>query len=118
MLDAAACCEIQTAKCSVVNVESLRELKTLLRSIQHSDLDLLTQAQHRYLLNAGGADVGVVEPAEIHSAGVVCSAESETGLAGIITGDATGGSAIADSAAAAAAEPKIGRRSGARGGMR
>jgi hypothetical protein len=77
----------------------------------------LTQAQHRYLLNAGGADVGVVEPAEIHSAGVVCSAESKTGLAGTITRDATEGSAIADSTAAAA-EPKIGRRSGGRGGMR
>jgi hypothetical protein len=73
MLDVAVCCKIRSAKVSVVDVESLRELKTLLRSTLPSDLDLATQAQHRYLLNAGGADVDVIEPAEIHSAGVVCS---------------------------------------------
>jgi hypothetical protein len=47
----------------------------------------------------------------------VCSIESETGLARTITGDATEGSAIADSTAATAG-PKIGRRSGGRGGGR
>ena len=85
MLDAAACCKIRTAQSSIVNVESLRELKTLLRSTLQTDLDLAIQAQRRYLLNAGGADVAVVEPTEIRSTGFVCSAESETGLAGTVT---------------------------------
>jgi hypothetical protein len=107
---------IRSAKVSVVDVESLRELKTLLRSTLPSDLDLATQAQHRYLLNAGGADVDVIEPAEIHSAGVVCSPASETGLAETVTRNTTEGSAITGSTAAAT-ESRIVRRSG-RGGSR
>ena len=117
MLDAAACCKIRTAQSSIVNVESLRELKTLLRSTLQTDLDLAIQAERRYLLNAGGADVAVVEPTEIRSTGVVCSAESETGLAGTVTRDPTEGSAIVEPTAAAAGR-KIGRRSGGRGGAR
>jgi len=116
MLDVAVCCKIRSAKASVADVESLRELKTLLRSTLPSDLDLATQAQHRYLLNAGGADVDIVEPAEIHSAGVVCCPASETGLAETVTRNTTEGSAIAGSTAAAA-ESGIVRRS-SRGGSR
>ena len=117
MLDAAACCKIRTAPSSIGNVESLRELKTLLRSTLQTDPELAIQAQYRYLLNAGGADVGVVEPSEIRPTGVVYSAESETGLAGTVTRDPTEGSAIGEPAAAAAGR-KIGRRSGGRGGAR
>lgn len=117
MFDAPTCCKIQSAGSSVVTVEALRELKAVLRSTEHSHGDLAIQAQHPYLQNAGGADVDAVGPTEIHATGVVCSAASETGLAGIVVRDATKGFAIVD-ATASAAECKIGRRSGNRGGVR
>jgi hypothetical protein len=116
MFDAAACCKIRTAGSSVATVESLRELQAVLGSTQGSDLDLAIQAQHRYLLDTGGADVSVVEPSEIYSTGVVCSAASETELARTGSRDATESSALADPTAAAGR--KIGRRSGNRGGAR
>ena len=116
MFDAAACCKIRTAGSSVATVESLRELQAVLGSTQRSDLDLAIQAQHRYLLDTGGADVSVVEPTEIYSTGVVCSAASETELARTGSRDATESSALADPTAAAGC--KIGRRSGNRGGAR
>jgi hypothetical protein len=117
MLDTAVCCKIRTAKAGVANAASLRELITLLRSAQRKDLDLAIQAQHRYLLNAGGADVGIAESTEIRSTGVVWSATSETGLAGAVTRNSREGFAIAEPTAEAT-ERKIERPSGRKGGSR
>ena len=117
MFDTAACCRIRAASSSVVTVEALRELKALLRSTQQTSRELAKDGQHRYLLNAGGADVGVVEAAEVYSTGVICSTESETGLAGTVTRDSTEGSAIADNPAATAWS-KVGHRSDVGGGVR
>ena len=116
MFDAAACCRIRTAGSSVVTVESLRELRTVLRCTQRSDLDLAIQARHRYLLKAGGADVGVADSTEIHSTGVVRPAASQAGLARTVARDATEGTAPDD--ATAAASSKVGRGSGTGGGVR
>jgi hypothetical protein len=105
------------AKTGVANAESLREVKTLLRSTQRTDLDLAIQAQHRYFLNVGGADVGIAKSTEIRSTGVVYSAASETGLAGVVTRNATEGFALAERTAAAT-ERNIDRPSGGKGGSR
>ena len=84
MFDVAACCRIRSTGSSVVTVEALRDLMTVLRCTPRSDLDVAIQVQHRYLLNAGGADVGIAEPTEIHSTGVVRPAASKTGLVGTV----------------------------------
>jgi hypothetical protein len=81
MLDAAACCKIQVSKCKVANVESLRELKVLLQPTRRIDPEFAIQTQHPCLLDAGGADVRVIEPTEVHPTRAVCSPESEAGLA-------------------------------------
>jgi len=116
MLDAVVCCKVRTAKSGVANVESLRQLKALLESTQRTDLDLAIQAQHRYLLNAGGADARVVEPTEIHAASVVRSSASPTRLAGTVTRDSTKGCAITERTAPAA-ELRTECRPGSGGGV-
>jgi hypothetical protein len=80
MLDAAACCKIQASKCKVANVESLRELKALLQPTRRIDLEFAIQTQHPCLLDAGGADVSVIDPTEVHPTRAVYSPESDTGL--------------------------------------
>jgi hypothetical protein len=111
MFDTAACCRIRTARSCVVTVESLRELTTVLRCTESGDLDFAIQGQHRYLLNAGGADVGVAEATEIHSTGVVRPAASQGGLAGIVARDSTEDTAPGDATAAAGKIPVTGRAS-------
>jgi hypothetical protein len=59
MLDSAVCCKLRAAKPGSVNVESLRELKDLLDLAQSASSELAKEAEHQYLLNAGGADVKV-----------------------------------------------------------
>jgi len=116
MFDAAVCCRIRAAESSVVTVESLRELKALLRSSQATGRNVAIQIQHRDLLNAGGADV-VVKVAETHTTGVVCTTRSETGLARTLTRDSPDDSAITDHPIATT-RSKVGRRSDLRGGVR
>ncbi len=111
MLDAAACCKIQAAKSSVVNVESLRELKELLQPTRRIDPEFAIQTQHPYLLDAGGADVSVIKPTEFDPTHAVCPPESNTGLAGAIPRGATEGSAT-DGAVAAATRRKTERHTG------
>src|SRR3954447_17330787 len=116
MFDAVACCRIRTAGSSVVTLESLRELRTVLRCTQRSDLELAIQDRHRYLLKAGGADVGVADSTEIHSTGVVRPAASQAGLARTVARDATEDTAPDDGTAAASS--KVGRfRDRRRGAM-
>ena len=117
MLDRVACCKIRTAKSSVVNLEALRELKVLLQSTRRIDAEFAIHAQHPYLLDAGGADVSVVEPTEADPTGALCAPASKTGLAGTVPRGATEDSAIAG-ATAAAARRGTGRRTDRKGGAR
>ena len=117
MLDAGACCKIRAATSSVTNVESLRELKALLQSTRGIDPELAIETQHPYLLDAGGADVRVVEATEVDPTGAVCAPASKTGLAGTVPRGSTKDSAIAGATAAAAWRKTGGRRDG-RGGAR
>ena len=116
MLDAAACCKIHASKCKVANVVSLRELKEVLQPVRRISHELANQTQHPCLLDAGGADVSVIEPTEVHPTRAVCSPESDTGLAGTIARGATEGSATAGAAAAAIRRKRERRTSG--GGAR
>jgi hypothetical protein len=116
MFDEAACCRIRTDGSSVVTVEALRDLMTVLRCPQRKDPEFAIQGEHRYLLNAGGADVDVAEPTEIDSTGVVRPAASQAGLAGTVARDSTEGIALGD--ATTGAGSKIGRSSRSGGGAR
>ena len=117
MLDAAACCRIRAAASRVTSTESLRELKALLQSTRRIDPEFAIQVQHPYLLDAGGADVNVVEPTEVDPTGAICAPASKTGLAGTVSRGSTEASAIAG-ATSAAAWRKSGRRTDGRGGAR
>jgi hypothetical protein len=117
MLDAATCCQMRTAESSIVEVAALRELKALLSVHPRTSPHSAMQDQPRYLLHAGGADADVVEPTAVPSTGVVFSAESATGVAGVLTRNATEGVAIAGPVAAAARRNRK-RRSHHRGGAR
>jgi hypothetical protein len=117
MLDVAACCKTRVAKSGLANVESLRELKALLHSAQRAQSDIVPADQHRYLLEAGGADVNVADLKGIHPTPVVCSSAAQAALDGFAVRCSTEDSAIADAVAAAALRqtPDGGR---ARGGAR
>ena len=62
MLDSAVCHKVRPAKPGNVNVESLRELRYLLNLTPGASGELAKDAEHQYLLNAGGADVNVASP--------------------------------------------------------
>ena len=117
MLDGAACCKIRTARSGVANIESLRELKALLDCAKDTDRAYGIQAQHQYLVDAGGADVNVAESTGIRSTPVVCSSASQAALDGSVVRCSTEDSAIADATAAAALRQTPGRGRG-RGGAR
>ena len=72
MLDSAACRRVRLASAGNVNVESLHELRHLLDLVLCTSGELAKDAEHRYLLNAGGADVNVAWPSGPCSTAVVC----------------------------------------------
>jgi hypothetical protein len=117
MLDVAVCCKIRVVKSGLANVESLRELRALLHSAQPARGDIALEAQHRYLLDAGGADVNVADSRGTPSTPVVCSSASQAALDGSVARCSTEDSAIADAVAAAALRQTPGRGPG-RGGAR
>jgi len=117
MLDVAVCCKIRVVKSGLANVESLRELRALLHSAQRARGDIALEAQHRYLLDAGGADVNVADSRGTPSTLVVCSSASQAALDGSVARCSTEDSAIADAVAAAALRQTPGRGPG-RGGAR
>ena len=74
MLDVAACCKTRVSKPGFASAQSLRELKDVLQSaLARAQADDTPETQHRYLLDAGGADGGIGGPAEIEPTAVVCS---------------------------------------------
>jgi hypothetical protein len=117
MLDVAVCCKIRVVKSGLANVESLRELRALLHSAQRARGDIALEAQHRYLLDAGGADVNVADSRGTPSTPVVCSSASQAALDGSVARCSREDSAIADAVAAAALRQTPGRGPG-RGGAR
>src|SRR5215469_3578974 len=80
MLDVAACCKTRASKPGFASVQSLRELKELLQSAPRAQAHDLSEAQHRYLLDAGGADGGIDGSAEIEPTPVACSSAVQPAL--------------------------------------
>jgi len=117
MLDVAVGCKIRVAQSGLANVESLRELKGLLHSAPRARGDIAWEAQHRYLLDAGGADVPIADSRETPSTPVVCSSACPAAWEGSVARCSTENSAMAEAVAAAAWRPISGREPG-RGGAR
>src|SRR5215469_3501739 len=81
MLDVAACCKTRISKPGFASAQSLRDLKEVLQSAQARVRDRTTPGpQHRYLLDAGGADGDIVCPAKIEPTPVVCSSAMQPAL--------------------------------------
>ena len=95
MLDVAACCKVRASKSGLANVQSLRALKEVLGSTSRPEVSAL-ESQHRYLLDAGGADVDFAGPAENQSTSVVCSSATQPALDGSVDRCSTEDSEIAD----------------------
>src|SRR5262245_58018073 len=118
MLDVAACCKTRACKLQFVSAQSLRELQEVLQSAQPpAQAPIAPETQHRYLLDAGGADGGIAGPAEIEPAAVVCSSAMQPALDKSVVRCATEDSAIAG-AVTEAASRNTGRGGNRRGGVR
>ena len=120
MLDSAVCRKVRAAKPGSVNVESLRELKDLLDLAQSASGELAKEAEHQYLLNAGGADVTVAAspaPCSTLAAGLPSlETADESVLGGPIERCSTEDDAAGSSTAPAALRQVPRRGSGPRGG--
>ena len=119
MLDVAACCKTRVSNPGFVSAQSLRELKELLDSARPRAKapTASTTTQHRYLLEAGGADGDIGGPAEIESTPVVCSPAIQPALDKSVVRCATTDTAIAGAVTEATCE-KSGRGKNGRGGAR
>jgi hypothetical protein len=116
MLDVAACCKTRISKPGFANAQSLRELKEVLQSAQRLVQAQITPAtQHRYLLDAGGADGDIVGPAEIEPTPVVRSSAMQSALDRSDVRCSKRDSAIGGAVTEAAPGNSGGRRSGTGG---
>ena len=120
MLDSAVCCQVRAAKPGSVNLESLQELKDLLHLAQSASSELAKEAEHQYLLNAGGADVKVAAspaPCTTLAAGVPSlETADESVMGGPIERCSTEDGAAGSSTTPAALRQVPRRGSGPRGG--
>ena len=117
MLDVAACCKTRICKPGFASAPSLRELKELLQSaLSRVQADDTPETQHRYLLDAGGADGGIGGPAEIEPTAAVCSSAMQPILDRDVLRCPAKNSAIAVAVTEAASRKSGGgnRRGGAR----
>jgi hypothetical protein len=73
MFEPATCGRLRVRPMPSVSCDALRELQALLRTVQHPDHDGVLQAQHRSLLDAGGADATVREPTALGATHAVSS---------------------------------------------
>jgi len=117
MLDVAACCKTRISKPGFVSAQSLRELKEVLQIARPpAQTARHPTTQHRYLLNAGGADGDVAGAAEIEPTPVVCSIAIEPALDNSVVRCSTEARAIAG-AVAEGASPNDRRRRNRREGV-
>ena len=116
MLDVAAYCKIRFAKSGLANVESLQELRALLQSAQRAGGATAPDAQYRYLLDAGKADVNPAEATGIQSTPVVCPSALQLALDRSVARCSTEDSATAGAIAATASRRPS--RGSSKGGAR
>ena len=118
MLDVAACCKTRVSKPGFASAQSLRELKEVLQSARpqaqgHSTPD----TQHRYSLDAGGANGSIAGPDEIEPTPVVCSSTMQSALDRSVVRCSTNNSSIAG-AVTEATSSNSGRNGNCTGGAR
>src|SRR4029434_7846578 len=100
------------------SAQSLRELKELLQSaLPRTQAHDTPGTEHRYLLDAGGADGGIGGPAEIEPTPVVCSSAMQPALDRSVVRCPTNNSAITGAVTRARCR-KSGRDENRRGGAR
>ena len=118
MLDVAACCRTEVSKRAVASARSLRELREVLQSaLPRTQAHDTSETEHRYLLDAGGADGGIGGPAEIEPTSVVCSSATQPALDRSFVRCPTDNSAIAGAVTKAESEKSV-RSENRRGGSR
>ena len=120
MLDSAVCGNLRVARPGNANVESLRELKHQLHLIQSASGGLAREAEHQYLLKAGGAGVHVAASQAFRATPAVClpklEATDESVLDGSVNRCSAEDGALARTTPPALLHPSPWRRSGPGGG--
>jgi len=107
MLDVATCCKTRLSRPGFASVQSLRELKQVLQSAQAAVRDhTRPETQHRYLLEAGGADGDIACPAEIEPTPVACSSAIQPALDRSAVGCSTKDRALAGAGTKTASRKK------------
>jgi hypothetical protein len=115
MLDVVACCKTRVSQPGFASAQSLRELKEVVQSaLPRAQAYDTSEAQHRYLLDAGGADGGIDGSAEIEPTPVVCSSAMQPELDRSVVRCSTKDSPIGGAVIEAA--PRNSRRRGNRRG--
>ena len=118
MLDVAACCNTRVSKPGCASTESLRELKEVLQSaLPRAKTPRTPETQQPYWLDGGGADGGIVGPAEIEPVPVVCPSAMQPALYGSVVRCSTEDNAIAG-AVTETASKNSGRGGNRKGGDR
>ena len=118
MLDVAGCCKTRASKPGFASAESLRELKELLQAARpRAQAPIAPQTQPRYLLQAGGADGSIGDPAEIEPTSMVGSSAMQPALDASVVRGSTKDRAIAG-AVTETASSNGGRGRNRRGGTR
>ena len=118
MLDVAVCCRTRLCEAGFASAQSLRELKEVLQAAQsRSRASAVLKTEHRYSLNAGGADGGIGGVAEVEPTPVVCSSAMEPTLDQSVVRCSTKDRAIAGAVAETASRGS-GKRGKRRGGAR
>jgi hypothetical protein len=80
MCEPATCGRLRMLPTPMVSCDVLLALQALLRAVRHPDRDGVLQAQHRSLLDAGGADATVREPTALNATHAVSSPPCSSGL--------------------------------------
>ena len=107
MLDVATCCKTRLSRPGFASVQSLRELKQVLQSAHAAVRDhTRPETQHRYLLEAGGADGDIACPAEIEPTPVACSSAIQPALDRSAVGCSTKDRALAGAGTKTASRKK------------
>jgi hypothetical protein len=106
MCEPATCGRLRVTLTPTVHCDVLRELQALLRIVRHPARDGVLQAQHRSLLDAGGADATVREPPAPGATHALPSPSFPSVVSDAATGHPREDDPIARSAAAPARGPK------------
>jgi hypothetical protein len=110
MFEPATCGRLRVLSVPTVECDALRELQALLRRVQHPDRGGVLQAQHRSLLDAGGADATIREPTTLGATHVVSSPSPASVVSDVPARHPREDDPVAGAAAASARRPGSHRR--------